>query len=72
MLNRNSIPPMRAPDSGNDITLERAKLGVEAEAFLRSSLGRYMVDMAEMQIQDGLLALHSTPAGTPSRILKLE
>lgn len=49
---------MRADDPSRvDLTLETAKLGIEAEAFLRSSLGRYMVDRADMEIERAMVEL---------------
>ena len=38
-------------------TLERAKLGIEAESFLRSALGKYMIDRADEIIESRIDAL---------------
>lgn len=35
----------------NDPLINRARLGIEAEAFMKSSLGRYLVSTAEEQIR---------------------
>ena len=37
--------------SEDDFLLESAKLGIEAEAFVRSSLGQYMLERADMEIE---------------------
>jgi len=35
-----------------EIALETAKLGIEAESFLSSSLGKYLMDRAELHIME--------------------
>lgn len=34
-----------------DLTLEKARLGVEAETFLSSNLGRYLTERAELEVE---------------------
>lgn len=45
------------PNHTRDITLETAKLGVEAEGFLRSSFGKYLIERADMQMGQAVRAL---------------
>lgn len=35
----------------NEIALDKARLGIEAEAFLDSNLGRYLMERAELEIE---------------------
>jgi len=53
----------------NDLTVDRAKLGVEAEAFMRSTLGRYLLERAELDISQGYEKLFKvSPSDTTGNI----
>jgi len=57
------------PSGNQDLTMDRAKLGLEAEGFLRSSLGRYLVERAEAEIEKGFTELFKvSPSDTGGNI----
>lgn len=43
---------MESNESGDALELRAAKLGIEAERFLHSALGRHLVDRAQDEIND--------------------
>jgi hypothetical protein len=38
--------------TAREMELQRAKLGIEAEAFERSAIGKYLYDLIEVQVED--------------------
>lgn len=54
---------MNEADTMDAIQIETARLGIEAEAFLRSALGRYLIDRADMDIDTAMVELVSVDPG---------
>jgi len=55
---------------GEDLVLDTARLGIEAEAFLSSNLGRYMMERAALHREQYLELLYrSAPSDTKENIL---
>lgn len=48
-------------ETAADYTIEKAKLGVEAENFLSTSLGRYLLDRSEVEVERLMRELVDTP-----------
>jgi hypothetical protein len=43
--------------------LEKARLGIEAESFLHSTLGRYLMERADLEVEQATIELIKADAG---------
>jgi hypothetical protein len=52
----------------NDRQLQAASMGIEAERFLRSKLGKYILERVEQEIEEGYKALSIADPDSPGSI----
>jgi hypothetical protein len=56
----------------HDPLIKKAQLGIEAQTFIESNLGRYVVERAERQIDEANMSLSQADPFDPAQIAHLQ